>query len=101
LKLIPHRPFREPTDFIAPFALAGAATTLLPHFETAAGANRPRHRRISGIGRAIVIALGHAGANVVVNFFGQPNKSLEVAEEMRCASCLSVLWMSLVVSTSS
>jgi len=55
----------------------------------------------SGIGRAIAIALGQAGANVVVNFFGQPNKSLEVAEEMRCASCLSVLWMSLVVSTSS
>lgn len=98
MNLIPHQRFREPTDFIAPFALAGAATTLLPHFETAAGADRPCHRRI---GRAIAIALGHAGANIVVNFFGQPDKSLEVAEEVRCAACLSVLWMSLVVSTSS
>ncbi|MFM2169770.1 MAG: hypothetical protein RIS79_4141 [Verrucomicrobiota bacterium] len=41
----------------------------------------------SGIGRAIAIALGHAGANVVVNFFGQPDKALEVAEEVRrCGS---------------
>ncbi len=41
----------------------------------------------SGIGRAIGIALGHAGANVVVNFFGQPDKALQVAEEVRrCGS---------------
>lgn len=41
----------------------------------------------SGIGRAIAIALGHAGANVVINFFGQPDKALEVAEEVRrCGS---------------
>ncbi|MDI1311824.1 MAG: SDR family oxidoreductase [Prosthecobacter sp.] len=37
----------------------------------------------SGIGRAIAIALGQAGANVVINFFGQPDKALEVAEEVR------------------
>jgi len=38
----------------------------------------------SGIGRSIAIALGHAGANVVINFYGQPDKALEVVEEVRC-----------------
>jgi glucose 1-dehydrogenase len=37
----------------------------------------------SGIGRAIAIALGHAGANVVINFFGHADKAMEVVEEVR------------------
>ncbi len=41
----------------------------------------------SGIGRAIAIALGHAGANVVINYLGSPKKAEEVAKEIqRCGS---------------
>ncbi len=41
----------------------------------------------SGIGRAIAVALGHAGANVVINFYGQPDNAFEVVEEVRrCGS---------------
>lgn len=41
----------------------------------------------SGIGRSIAIALGQAGANVVVNYFGQPERAQEVADEIhRCGS---------------
>ena len=41
----------------------------------------------SGIGRSIAIALGHAGANVVINYLGHPEKAEAVAEEIRrCGS---------------
>ena len=36
----------------------------------------------SGIGRALAIALGHAGANVVINYLGSPEKAEEVAKEI-------------------
>lgn len=37
----------------------------------------------SGIGRAIAIALGHAGANVCVDYIGNEQAACEVAEEVR------------------
>ena len=41
----------------------------------------------SGIGRAIAIALGHAGADVVVNYASGEAKALEVVEEIkRCGA---------------
>ncbi len=41
----------------------------------------------SGIGKAIAIALGHAGANVVVNYIGRREKAEEVVEEVqRCGA---------------
>jgi glucose 1-dehydrogenase len=39
----------------------------------------------SGIGRAIAIALGKAGANVVVNYVARPEDAEAVAEEIRAA----------------
>jgi glucose 1-dehydrogenase len=41
----------------------------------------------SGIGRAIAIALGHAGANVVINYLGSAEKAEAVRQEIeRCGS---------------
>src|SRR3954464_14838629 len=41
----------------------------------------------SGIGRAIAIALGHAGADVVVNYVSREEEAAKVAEEVhRCGS---------------
>lgn len=41
----------------------------------------------SGIGKAVVIALAHAGANVVVNYIDKPESAEEVAQEaMRCGA---------------
>jgi glucose 1-dehydrogenase len=41
----------------------------------------------SGIGKAVAIALGHAGADVVVNYINHPETAEEVAQEaMRCGS---------------
>jgi glucose 1-dehydrogenase len=37
----------------------------------------------SGIGRAIAIALGRAGANVIINYVSAPEKAESVAEEIR------------------
>jgi glucose 1-dehydrogenase len=37
----------------------------------------------SGIGRAVAIALGHAGANVVVNYSSRAEEAAKVAEEIR------------------
>jgi len=37
----------------------------------------------SGIGRAIAIALGRAGANVVVNYVARPEDAEAVVEEIR------------------
>lgn len=37
----------------------------------------------SGIGRAIAIALGRAGANVIVNYIARPEEAEAVAEEIR------------------
>jgi glucose 1-dehydrogenase len=37
----------------------------------------------SGIGRAIAIALGRAGANVVVNYVAKPEDAEAVSEEIR------------------
>jgi len=37
----------------------------------------------SGIGRAIAIALGRAGANVIVNYVARPEDAAEVAAEIR------------------
>ena len=37
----------------------------------------------SGIGRAIAISLGRAGANVVVNYVVKPEEAEKVAEEIR------------------
>jgi glucose 1-dehydrogenase len=37
----------------------------------------------SGIGRAIALALGRAGANVIINYVSAPEKAEEVAEEIR------------------
>ena len=45
----------------------------------------------SGIGRAIAIALGHAGANVVINFYGQSDRALEVAEEVRACGSRAIV----------
>src|SRR5688500_3912627 len=39
----------------------------------------------SGIGRAIAIAIGKAGANVVVNYVVKPEAAEEVANEVRAA----------------
>src|SRR3954468_21865285 len=41
----------------------------------------------SGIGKAVAIALGHAGADVVVNYRANPEAADEVAQEAaRCGS---------------
>ena len=41
----------------------------------------------SGIGRAVAVALGHAGADVVVNYVVNPEEAEEVCEEIRhCGS---------------
>lgn len=41
----------------------------------------------SGIGRAVAIALGHAGANVVVNYHSEPDAAREVVAEIeRCGT---------------
>jgi glucose 1-dehydrogenase len=37
----------------------------------------------SGIGRAIAVALGHAGADVVVNYVSREEEAVKVAEEIR------------------
>src|SRR3954466_13143681 len=37
----------------------------------------------SGIGRAIALALGHAGADVVVNYVSREEEAFKVAEEIR------------------
>jgi glucose 1-dehydrogenase len=37
----------------------------------------------SGIGRAIAVALGRAGANVAVNYIVRPEEAEEVAAEIR------------------
>jgi NAD(P)-dependent dehydrogenase (short-subunit alcohol dehydrogenase family) len=39
----------------------------------------------SGIGRAIALALGRAGANVVVNYVARPEDAQAVADEIRAA----------------
>jgi glucose 1-dehydrogenase len=45
----------------------------------------------SGIGRSVAIALGHAGANVVVNYVSGPADAEEVAKEaMACGGCEAI-----------
>lgn len=38
----------------------------------------------SGIGRSISIALGHAGANVMINYLGSSEKAEAVRQEIEC-----------------
>jgi glucose 1-dehydrogenase len=44
----------------------------------------------SGIGRAIAVALGEAGANVVVNYVSREDAALEVVEEIRAAGSAAI-----------
>jgi len=45
----------------------------------------------SGIGRAIAIALGHAGANVVVNYSSRAEEAAEAAEEIRACGVKAIV----------
>jgi len=45
----------------------------------------------SGLGRSIAISLGHAGANVVINYFGHPEKAEAVAEEVRLCGARAII----------
>jgi glucose 1-dehydrogenase len=70
-------------DYFAEQGLPEAALPSCPVVKNLAGQKAIVTGANSGIGRAIAIALGHAGADVLVNYVSREEEAIKVAEEIR------------------
>jgi glucose 1-dehydrogenase len=74
-------------DYYAEQGLPAAVTPACPVVKHLAGQKALVTGANSGIGKAIALALGHAGADVLVNYVSREEAAVEVAEEIqRCGS---------------
>jgi len=70
-------------DYFAEQMLPDAAAPACPIVKALTGQRAIVTGANSGIGRAIALALGHAGADVVVNYVSREEEAFKVAEEIR------------------
>jgi glucose 1-dehydrogenase len=70
-------------DYFAEQGLPEATLPSCPIIKHLAGQKAIVTGANSGIGRAIAIALGHAGADVVVNYVSREEEAVKVADEIR------------------
>jgi glucose 1-dehydrogenase len=70
-------------DYFAEQSQAGATAPTCPIVKTLTGQKAIVTGANSGIGRAIALALGHAGADVIVNYVSREEEAFKVAEEIR------------------
>ncbi|HVZ72741.1 MAG TPA: SDR family oxidoreductase [Polyangia bacterium] len=74
-------------DYFAEQGLPEAVVPACPIVKRLAGQKAIVTGANSGIGKAIAIALGHAGADVVVNYVSREEEAIKVAEEIgRCGA---------------
>ena len=79
----PTPPITTDRDYFAEQMLPDAAAPACPIVKTLVGQHAIVTGANSGIGRAIALALGHAGADVVVNYVSREEEAIKVAEEIR------------------
>jgi glucose 1-dehydrogenase len=79
----PTPPINTERDYFAEQGLPDASAPACPIVKTLAGQKAIVTGANSGIGRAIALALGHAGADVVVNYVSREEEAFKVAEEIR------------------
>jgi glucose 1-dehydrogenase len=83
----PTPPTTTERDYFAEQALPDAAAPECSVVKTLTGQKAIVTGANSGIGRAIALALGHAGADVVVNYVSREEEAFKVAEEIqRCGA---------------
>ncbi|HVT08589.1 MAG TPA: SDR family oxidoreductase [Polyangia bacterium] len=88
----PHPGGSTARDYFAEQGLPEAHPPACPIVKSLSGQKAIVTGANSGIGRAIAIALGHAGADVLVNYVSREEEAVKVADEIaRCgARCLTV-----------
>src|SRR5213083_2794099 len=83
----PIPPTQTERDYFAEQGLPDATAPACAIVKNLAGQKALVTGANSGIGRAIALALGHAGADVVVNYVSREEEAAKVAEEIRrCGS---------------
>jgi glucose 1-dehydrogenase len=83
----PTQPTTTERDYFAEQAMPDAAAPACDVAKTLVGQKAIVTGANSGIGRAIALALGHAGADVVVNYVSREEEAFKVAEEIqRCGA---------------
>lgn len=79
----PTPPIATERDYFAEQAMPDAAAPACDVAKTLVGQKAIVTGANSGIGRAIALALGHAGADVVVNYVSREEEAFKVADEIR------------------
>src|SRR3954470_13250974 len=79
----PTPPTTNERDYFAEQGLPDATAPACPIIKNLAGQKAIVTGANSGIGRAIALALGHAGADVVVNYVSREEEAIKVADEIR------------------
>jgi glucose 1-dehydrogenase len=83
----PMTPTSTERDYFAEQGLPEATLPSCPVVKSLAGQKAIVTGANSGIGKAIALALGHAGADVVVNYVSREEEAYKVAEEIqRCGA---------------
>jgi glucose 1-dehydrogenase len=70
-------------DYFAEQAMPDSTAPACPIVKTLVGQKAIVTGANSGIGRAIALALGHAGADVIVNYVSREEEAVKVADEIR------------------
>jgi glucose 1-dehydrogenase len=82
MKPTPTATMTEP-DYFSQQALAESGAPACPTVRALVGQKAIVTGANSGIGRAIALALGHAGADVIVNYVSREEEAIKVADEIR------------------
>src|SRR3954470_12911838 len=83
----PTPPTTNERDYFAEQGLPDATAPACPIIKNLAGQKALVTGANSGIGKAIALALGHAGADVVVNYVSREEEAAKVVDEIRrCGS---------------
>jgi glucose 1-dehydrogenase len=81
---------KQSKDYFAEQGLPEAVEPLAPVIRSLVGQTAIVTGANSGIGRAVAVALGHAGANVVVNYVSRPEEAAKVVATIEASGARAV-----------